>query len=84
MSSRFGLDSSREIVCLPPYYTSRLYSDTSDGASAVTQPVHTQGDNPLKSLNAFSGPDLDVLLAHSYQQALECLQPNSIGLQYHL
>lgn len=84
MSSRFGLDSSREIACLSPDDTSGLHSDTSDGASAVIQPVRTQGDNPLKSLDAFSGPDLDVLLTHSYQQALECLQPNSICFHCHL
>ena len=46
--------------------------------------MRTQDDNPLKSLDAFSGTDLDVLLAHSYQQALECLQPNSIVFHCHL
>ncbi len=39
---------------------------------------HSQGANAVATPDAFSGPDLDALLAHSYQQAGEYLQPTSI------
>lgn len=72
------LNISREIASVPPGNNNRPGSATSEGALAVVQPVYTQYDNPLKTPDAFSGPDLDALLTHSYQQAAKCLQPMSI------
>ena len=45
---------------------------------------HTHNTNPLTTPDAFSGPDLDALLSHSYQLAGECPRPNSIYHQCHL
>lgn len=67
-----GLNLSREIAAVPLGSNNGDGSATSEGALAVVQRVHTQGSNPLQTPDAFSGSDLDVLLAYSYQQAGEC------------
>jgi len=78
MSFTSGLSLPRGIASVPPEDNNGLSSATFEGEFAVVQPSPTRGGNSSPIPDEFSGPDLDALLTHSYQQTGECLQQNSI------